>query len=147
MREDYMSRNKFILLIIILAGLYYFLPDEGIYRVIKVNAVAVLPYILVCLIIYLVITINFLKRAWKKLDSRLTDENVVNFSKIMNISFDVVRMLGESNLIALYNKVNFASSVSMNSKRLLYEAMRRKRLDVAPPGQADNAAKRARKKK
>ncbi|MBR0599349.1 hypothetical protein [Sinanaerobacter chloroacetimidivorans] len=130
-----MSRNKFILLVIILAGLYYFSPDDGLSRMIKVNAVAVLPYILIGLILYLAITIHLLKRAWKKLDSELTDENVVSFSKMMNISFDVVRMLGGSNLLSLYNKVNFADSVSVNSKKLLYEAMRRKRLDVAPPGQ------------
>ncbi|HWQ78470.1 MAG TPA: hypothetical protein VN381_06625 [Anaerovoracaceae bacterium] len=134
-----MSRNKFILLIIFFAGLYYLLPDDGIYRVIKVNTVAVLPYIMLGIIIYLFITINFLKRAWKKLDSELSDENTVNYAKIMNISFDVVRMLGAPNLTSLYNKVNFSASVTMNSKRLLYEAMRRKRLDVAPPGQAAKA--------
>ena len=139
-----MSRNKFILLVIILAGLYYFLPDDGIYHIIKVNTVALLPYILLCLIVYLVITINLLKRAWKKLDTQLTEEHVVNFSKLMNISFDVVRMLGESNLIALYNKVNFSTSVSANSKRLLYEAMRRKRLDVAPPGQSAKTVQKKR---
>jgi len=131
--EGYMSRNKFILIIIILAGLYFILPDGGIYHVIKINTVAVLPYILVCLIIYLVFTINLLKHAWKKLDSQLTDENVINFSKLLNISFDVVRILGAGNLIALYNKVNFSTKVSPNSKQLLYEAMRRKRLDVALP--------------
>lgn len=132
-KEDNMSRNKFILLVIIFIGLYYFLPDEGGYHVFKVNAVAVLPYILLFLIIYLFITITLLKRAWKRLDSAPTDDNVIRFSKLMNISFDVVRMLGGPNLIELYNKVNFSASVSKNSKRLLYEAMRRKRLDVSPP--------------
>lgn len=129
-----MSRNKFILLIIILAGLYYFLPDDGIYRLIKINAVALLPYIMIGLIIYLLITVQLLKRAWTKLDNQPTDENVVNFSKLMNISFDTVRMLGAANLIALYDKINFTPSISKKSKQLLYEALRRKRLDVAPPG-------------
>ena len=129
-----MSRNKFILLILILAGLYYVLPGEGIYYAVKVNAVAALPYLMIALILYLIITIQLLKRFWKKLDDRLTDENVVRFSRLMNLSFDVVRMLGGPNLISLYNKVNFSPSVSMSSKQLMYESMRRKRLDVAPPG-------------
>lgn len=128
-----MSRNKFILLGIILAGLYYFLPDEGIYRVIKMNAIASLPYVFAGLMIYLLITISLLKRSWKRLDHQLADENVVHFSKIMNRSFDVVRLLGGPNLIELYNKVNFAASVSIDSKRILYDSMRRKRLDIAPP--------------
>ena len=130
-----MSRNKFILIAIILAMLYYFLPDTGIYHTAKTNTIIILPYFLVCMIFYLIITINLLKRAWKKLDAKLVDENVINFSKIMNISFDVVRMLGQANLVALYNKVNFAESVSIHSKNLMYEAMRRKRLDVILPGQ------------
>ena len=49
-----------------------------------------------------------LKRAWKKLDAQISDENVINFAKIMNISFDVKRMLGTNNLIDLYRKVNFS---------------------------------------
>jgi hypothetical protein len=130
-----MSRNKFILLAVIFVGVYYALPNEGVFRAVKVNAIAVLPYLMLCLIIYLFTTITLLKRAWKRLDGELSDENTVRFAKIMNVSFDVVRMLGEPNLIALYNKVNLSKSVSSHSKQLLYAAMRRKRLDVAPPGQ------------
>lgn len=138
-----MSRNKFILLIIFLAVLYFLLPDDGIYHKIKVNTVAVLPYIMICVIIYLFITIAVLKKAWRRLDGQTNDQNASDFAKIMNITFDVVRILGGENLIALYNKVNFSSSVSLHSKQLLYDAMRRKRLDVALPGQA--AAHKARK--
>lgn len=131
-----MSRNKFILLIIFLAGLYFLLPDDGIYHKIKINTVAALPYIMIGVIIYLIITIAFLKKAWRKLDEQTNDQNASDFAKIMNITFDVVRILGGENLIALYNKANFSPSVSLHSKQLLYNAMRRKRLDVALPGQA-----------
>lgn len=130
-----MSRNKFILLIIFFAGLYFLLPDDGIYHRIKINAVAVLPYIMIGIIIYLFITMAFLKKAWRKLDEQTNDQNAADFAKIMNITFDVVRILGGANLTALYNKVNFSPSVSLHSKQLLYDAMRRKRLDVALPGQ------------
>ena len=61
-----------------------------------------------------------LKRAWKKLDAQISDENVINFAKIMNISFDVKRMLGTNNLIDLYRKVNFSKNASLHAKELLY---------------------------
>ena len=62
---------------------------------------AVLPFLMMGVIIYLVITINVLKRAWKKLDAAPSDETTINFAKIMNITFDVKRMLGPANLIAV----------------------------------------------
>ncbi|MDO4546182.1 MAG: hypothetical protein Q4C25_08490 [Bacillota bacterium] len=131
-----MSRNKVILLIILLVGLYLLLPNEGIYHTIKANVIAILPYIMLAIIIYLVITINVLKRAWKKLDANINDDNIISFAKIMNISFDVKRMLGPTNLIDLYRKVNFSPNASMKAKELLYKAMRKKRLDVPPPGKS-----------
>ncbi|MFQ7473144.1 MAG: hypothetical protein ACLSAO_01515 [Anaerovoracaceae bacterium] len=136
-----MSRNKLVLLIFLLAIVYIVLPDDGTYGIIKANFRAILPYIMIGIIIYLVITINILKRAWKKLDSDINDANVINFAKIMNITFDVKRMLGPGNLIDLYSKVNFSAKASMKAKQLLYEAMRRKRLDVPPPGKGTDIEK------
>lgn len=133
-----MSRNKLILLILLLAVIYFIMPNEGIYGVIKINFRNLLPYIMIGIIIYLIITINVLKRAWKKLDQNVNDDNVINFVKIMNITFDVKRMLGPANLIDLYNKVNFSKRVSMRAKQLMYEAIRRKRLDVPRPGEGSN---------
>lgn len=130
-----MSRNKLILLIILLAIIYMVLPNEGTYAIIKANFRAILPYIMIGIIIYLVISINMLKRAWKKLDANVNDQTVIKFAQMMNITFDVKRMLGPSNLIDLYSKVNFSKRASMKAKQLLYEAMRRKRLDVPPPGE------------
>lgn len=118
----------------ILVIIYLIMPSDGIYGSIKANMLAVLPFIMMGVIIYLIITINVLKRAWKKLDSAPNDENTINFAKIMNITFDVKRMLGPTNLIDLYQKVNASSRVSLKAKDLFYQAMRRKRLDVPPPG-------------
>lgn len=129
-----MSRNKFVLLIILLCAAYFMLPDEGIYGTIKVNFRAILPYVMIGIIIYLIISINVLKRAWRKLDADINDENVTNFAKMLNISFDVKRMLGPGNLMDLYAKVNNSTHASIRAKELLYEALRRKRLDVPPPG-------------
>lgn len=130
-----MSRNKLVLLIIIIAIIYIVTPNEGVYQTVKANFISILPYIMIGVIIYLIVTINVLKRAWKKLDAMMIDDNVMNFVKIMNISFDVKRMLGVNNLIDLYTKVNFSRHVSMRPKELFYEAMRRKRIDVPPPGE------------
>lgn len=130
-----MSRNKVILIIALLAMAYVLTPATGTWYIVKHNVLLALPYVLLLVIVYLVITINVLKRRWRKLDADLTDENVIEFARMMNITFDVKRMLGPSNLIDLYNKVNFSTRVSLHAKQLLYEAMRRKRLDVPVPGE------------
>ena len=133
-----MSRNKVILILCILAMAYVLTPTTGNWYIIKHNVLMALPYVMILVIIYLIITINVLKRYWKKLDANLTDENVINFAKMMNITFDVKRMLKPSNLIDLYNKVNFSTQISLHAKELLYEAMRRKRLDVPLPGEGSD---------
>lgn len=133
-----MSRNKFILLVIIIAIVYVATPSTGTWQIIKLNFINLLPFIMAGIIIYLIITITCLKSAWKKLDSNVSDETTIKFAKIMNITFDVKRMLGSGNLIDLYNKVNLSPNASMNAKQLLYEAMRRKRLDVPLPGKGAN---------
>ncbi|MBQ0079652.1 MAG: hypothetical protein KBS66_07175 [Eubacterium sp.] len=134
----FMSRNKFILLCALAALLYLTLPNEGFGLWYKINLRNFLPFFMAFLITYLFITMFFLKKAWKEMDKNVCDETVIKFSKIMNISFDVKRMLGANNLIDLYHKVNFSSNASMDAKQLLYDAMRRKRLDVPPPGQGTN---------
>lgn len=133
-----MSRNKFILLVILVAITYFATPNTGTWHVIKLNFINLLPFLMAGVIIYLIITINCLKRAWKKLDSNVCDETTINFAKIMNVTFDVKRMLGSGNLMDLYNKVNLSPNASLNAKQLLYEAMRRKRLDVPLPGKGAN---------
>lgn len=144
-----MSRNKVILILAILVMAYVFTPTTGVWYVIKHNVILALPYLLILVIVYLVITINVLKRRWRKLDETLTDDNVIEFAKMMNITFDVKRMLGPTNLIDLYNKVNFSPRISLHAKQLLYQAMRRKRLDVPVPGEGsdvDEVLRKARTK-
>lgn len=128
-----MSRNKFILLFGTIVLLYFVLPNEGVGLLVKANMMAAAPYIMAFVIIYLVITINVLKRSLKKLDAQLSDETVINAAKILNITFDVKRMMGPENLQAMYNRVNFSRSVSLHAKTVLYDALRKKRLDVPPP--------------
>lgn len=130
-----MSRNKFILMMGLLVILYFVLPDNGVGLIIKANMIAVAPYIMLFIIIYLVITINMLKRSLKKLSAKMNDENVIGAAKMMNITFDVKRMMGAENLQLLYNQVNFSSDLSLYAKTLFYNALRKKRLDVPPPSE------------
>jgi len=136
-----MSRNKVVLIILLVAAAYLLTPNDGIYHTIKANFIALLPFIMVALIIYLIITLTVLKRAWRKLDEFVCDDNIIEFAKIMNISFDVKRMLGQKNLLDLYSKVNFSTRASLHAKELLYQAMRRKRLDVPQPGKGTDIDK------
>ena len=45
-----MSRNKLILLILLLAIIYFIMPNDGIYGVIKLNFRNLLPYIMIGII-------------------------------------------------------------------------------------------------
>lgn len=108
-------------------------PNSGVFHAIKVNLVALLPYIMMFIIIYLIITINVLKSALKKLNNDISDETIIKASKIMNISFDVKRMMGVENLQALYNNINFAKNVSLHAKTLFYNSLRRKKIEVPLP--------------
>ena len=102
-----MSRNKFILLFAILVIIYLVMPSEGIYGSIKANVILALPFLMIGVIIYLFTTVIVMRRAWRKLDNNVIDDNVIAFAKIMNISFDVKRMMDVNNLLDLYTKVNF----------------------------------------
>ncbi|MEG0829573.1 MAG: hypothetical protein RSD88_03180 [Anaerovoracaceae bacterium] len=128
-----MSRNKIVLLVCALVVIYLLLPSEGAGGIIKANMLAILPYVVLLLIIYLVITINVLKWGMQKLSRDITDEQVVYVAKVMRITFDVKRIMGSANLIELYKRVNFSRFVSFHSKELLYNAIRRKKVDVPPP--------------
>ena len=97
-----MSRNKFILLFAILVIIYLVMPSEGIYGSIKANVILALPFLMIGVIIYLFTTVIVMRRAWRKLDNNVIDDNVIAFAKIMNISFDVKRMMGVNNLLDLY---------------------------------------------
>jgi len=128
-----MSRNKTILLIVALVALYVLLPTSGVAGIIKANMQALAPYVLLFIIVYLLVTINMLKRALTKLNNKINDANTINVSKLMNITFDIKRFMGEGNMIELYNRVNFAKNVSVHAKTLFYKSMKKKRMSVPVP--------------
>lgn len=128
-----MSRNKTILLILIIAIIFLMIPGtpQGLYA--KEIMIRLTSYFLVLLVIYLAITINLLKKSFKRLFAEANDENVIRAAKLLRITFDVKRAFGVGTLIALFNHVNASSNVTMEAKEELYQAIKRKRVDIPPP--------------
>lgn len=130
-----MSRNKVILLILCLIIIVLALPETGTAGIIRHNMIALAPYIMILLIIYLFITINMVRKALYRLNDNITTENTITLAKRMGITFDVKRMMGPENLQNIYKRVNFSKQVSMDAKQALYDALKRKRLDIPPPAE------------
>jgi len=128
-----MSRNKVILLIAVLVMVYMVLPNDGVYGIIKMNMIAIAPYIMIGIIVYLLITINLLKRRLYQLSNEISEENTVRVTRLLRMSFDVKRMVGTVNLVNVYKRVNTSRYVSIAAKNDMYEVLRRKRIDVPLP--------------
>lgn len=128
-----MSRNKTIVLIICLVIIWWALPETGTAGIIRYNMLAIAPYLAILLIGYLFVTINMVRKALYRLNDDMTSENVLLLAARMGRTFDVKRMIGPENLTNIYQKVNFSKKVSPAAKKALYEALKRKKLDVPPP--------------
>lgn len=128
-----MSRNKVVLLIAALVVIYLVLPAYGTGGLIRLYMITIAPYVLIFIIVYLIITINILKKSLNRLQSDISTDNVLAVSRMLRITFDVKRIMGAQNLIDLYKRVNFTKAVSFAAKESLYYALKRKRLDVPLP--------------
>ncbi|MEG0663364.1 MAG: hypothetical protein RR472_08800, partial [Anaerovoracaceae bacterium] len=128
-----MSRNKIVLLLAAGMILYLLLPSTGTGGLIRAYMLALLPYLLILIIVWLLITINLLRKAMSRLAKDLTDRNTLAVAKLLRMSFDVKRFMGETNLINLYKQANFSRNVSLSSKQALYDALQRKRINVPLP--------------
>ncbi len=128
-----MSRNKFILAIIIGVIIFLLIPGtaQGLY--VKEMMVRLTTYLLILFVIYLVITINLLKRSFKRLFAEANDENTFRTAKLLRFTFEVKRAFGVGTLKALFNHVNLSKNVSMEAKEELYEAIKRKKVETPPP--------------
>lgn len=135
-----MSRNKVVLLVAFLLIIYFALPSTGTGGLIKAYMVAIAPYVLIFIVVWLFVTINLLRKAMTRLANDITDRNTLAVAKLMRMTFDVKRFMGEQNIIGLYKQVNFSRYVSLASKTALYEALRRKRIDVPPPSTGKSAS-------
>jgi len=131
-----MSRNKVILAIITGVIIFLAIPGspQGLYA--KEMMIRLTTYLLIFIVIYLIITINLLKRAFKRLFAEANDENTLRAAKLLKITFEVKRAFGAGTLKALFNHVNLSKNVSMAAKEELYEAIKRKRVETPPPARA-----------
>ncbi len=141
-----MSRNKVVLLIILLVGIYFAIPNSDVGLIVKENMIRVSAYLLLLAFIYAVISLNILKTAMRKLASNVNDENASKVVKLLRITFDVKRMFGVATLQSLYNQVNTSKSVSANLKEEFYEAMKRKGVNVPLPSKSNNHIHKKNKK-
>lgn len=128
-----MSRNKAVLLGIIAIIVYFAIPDTPAGINAKAIMIRLLSYFMIFIIVYLVITLNMLKKAMMKLAADVTDEHVTMVVKRLRMTFDVKRMFGAETFKSLYNQVNRSKKVSTKSKQDMYEALKRKRIDVPLP--------------
>lgn len=135
-----MSRNKVILLICVIVLLYLFLPTTGSLGLFRAYMIAILPYVLVLIIVWLLVTINLLKKAMYRLSGEITERNTLSVAKLLGMTFDVKRFIGEQNIIELYKRVNFSSSISLSTKNLMYENMKKKHINGPPPSQGKKRA-------
>ncbi len=134
-----MSRNKVVLLVAALLMIYFTLPNSGTAGLVKEYMVTITPYILIFIIVWLLVTINLLKKAMKRLSGDITDRNTLAVAKLLRMTFDVKRFMGEGNLVDLYKRVNFTKHVSFENKKMFYEALKRKRIDAPPPSTGKSA--------
>ncbi|WP_027398799.1 hypothetical protein [Anaerovorax odorimutans] len=128
-----MSRNKSVLLILIAVIVYLLLPNTptGIYG--KTIILRIAAFTLFFMLIYSVITLNILKKALNRLIENITDENVSSAVNLLRITFDVKRMFGSETLKSIYNQVNHSKNITSKSKQDMYEAIRRKKIDIPLP--------------
>ena len=76
---------------------------------------------------------DLLRKTLKKLLTEMKEEQVLKAAKLLRITFDVKRAFGAGTLKSVFEKVNKSREISLEAKNQLYEAIRRKRVDIPPP--------------
>lgn len=135
-----MSRNKALLLILLIAAIFFLLPDTPEGRYAKELMIRLASYLLVVILVYLIITINVLKRAFRRVFDEANDENTLRAAKMLRITFDVKRCFGAGTLKAVYAHANESRNVGLPAKTALYEAIRRKRVEIPLPMEPEETA-------
>ncbi len=128
-----MRRNRTILMLLLLILLFFLLPKEGTGYYIRLYLRNLLPYIVIGVIIYLAIMIRKLRKCFYKAEHEPSDESVTELARNLNKSFDVKRIFGKDYITASYRTINDSAHVSIKAKQELYEAIKRKKLDIPLP--------------
>lgn len=128
-----MSRNKSLLLAALWFAAFFLIPSTPDGLVAKEMMIRITTYLLIGLVIYLAITLHLLRKTLKKLLAEMKEEQVLKAAKLLRITFDVKRAFGAGTLKSVFEKVNKSRDISLDAKNQLYEAIRRKRVDIPPP--------------
>ena len=96
-----MSRNKLILLITLLALGLYMIPNNGNGLYIKELVRRLGSYILLAMIIWLSISLRFLKKSLNECISFSNNDIASKALKWLKLSFDVKRTMGDKNIKVL----------------------------------------------
>lgn len=94
---------------------------------------AVIPYVLVFVCMWLLLSINMLKKAMKTLYISPTDKRAETFSALLRKSFAVETFIKQEELQKLYHHIVHLPQVGHATKRKLYDAFDRKQIYVPYP--------------
>ena len=139
-----MRRNRIILMVILLIALMLLLPKDGTGYYFRAYAKLILPYIIIGVILYLAIMIRKLRKSFYQAEHETSDEAVFKLAENLNRTFDVKRVFGKDYITASYRTINDSTEISIATKQALYEAIRRKKLDIPLP--SAGRKKRAKRK-
>ncbi len=133
-----MSRNKLILLIALLALGLYMIPNNGNGLYIKELVRRLGSYILLAMIIWLSISLRFLKKSLNECISSPNNDTASKALKWLKLSFDVKRTMGDENMKNFYNTVNKSKKVDIELKNKLHDILIRKSIKVPLPMEGRN---------
>ena len=128
-----MSRNKALLLAALWFGAFFLIPSTEQGLVAKEMMIRITTYLLIGVVLYLAVTLHMLRKALKRVLEETKEDQVKKAARLLRITFDVKRAFGAGTLRTVFERVNKSRDVSMEAKNELYEALRRKRVDIPPP--------------
>ena len=107
---------------------------------------AIIPYLLVFISLWLLLSINMLKTAMKNLHIMPTDKRAETFAMLLRKSFAVETFVKKEDLKETYSHVTGLRQVSYETKVKLYEAFDRKSIYVPYPAQTTGKKNKKSKK-
>lgn len=128
-----MSKNKALLLAALWFGGFFLIPSTEQGLVAKEMMIRITTYLLIGVVLYLAVTLHMLRKALKRVLEETKEDQVKKAARLLRITFDVKRAFGAGTLRTVFERVNKSRDVSMEAKNELYEAIRRKRVDIPPP--------------
>lgn len=116
--------------VLVISVILVFLMKQGS---LMLGYFAIIPYILVFLSLWLLLSINMLKTAIKNLHTVPTDKRAETFAMLLRKTFAVETFVKKQDLTETYSHVIGLPQVSYDTKIKLYESFERKSIYVPYP--------------